>query len=342
MTRIFRRSTHTTGSAQAGTTRSSGPGPARHRPATAVARTALISAVVLALAGCAGAAPGAGSTANPVASATPTAAPSPSAVAACPESDSQGPWGDVIAAAQVTDAAGSYCRTAIDPAAAQFDESVVDLDSLTTHGFTIDDARAAQQVAVAYAAEQGLDSTRLDDYSASDSAWFDTAKDAFSPAAQARFAPLVQNYGLRDTGVIITQSLPAPLARDGGPRASSTDIHVDKIFGTLDVDRVTPLLVVRVQFTAAYPATDAAIVDTAIHDERGTATLTEDSLRASTPSLFDGSDEEGLVLSGGFNVGFGTGDMAAIAYISAAWTLTTGDDALQIDIVEPEVEPTDR
>ncbi|WEO78470.1 hypothetical protein BJQ94_05385 [Cryobacterium sp. SO2] len=297
---------------------------------------------MLALAGCAGASPGTGSTADPVASATPTTDPSSTPVAACPESDSQGPWGDVIAAAQVTDAAGSYCRTAIDPAAVPFDDAVVDLDSLTTYGFTIDDARAAQQVAVAYVAEQGLDSTRLDDYSVTDSAWFDTAKDAFSPAAQARFAPLVESDGLRDTGVIVTQSLPTPLARDGGPRAGSTDIQVDKIFATLDVDQVTPLLVVRVPFRAAYPATDATIVDTAIRDERGTATLTEDTLRTTAPSLFDGSDEEGLLLTGSFNVGFGTGEMTAIAYIGAAWTLATGDGALQIDTVQPEVDPSQR
>lgn len=63
-------------------------------------------------------------------------------------------------------------------------------------------------------------------------------------------------------------------------------------------------------------------------------------MRASTPSLFDGADDEGLVLTGGFTVGFGAGDMTAIAFIGAARTLTTGDDALQIDAVEPETDPS--
>ena len=88
------------------------------------------------------------------------------------------------------------------------------------------------------------------------------------------------------------------------------------------------------------PATDAAIVDAAIRDERGTANLSEASLQASTPTLFDGVDDEGLVLAGGFNVGFATGDLTAIEYIGTAWTLTTGDGSLQIDAVEPELDPS--
>ncbi|TFB97500.1 hypothetical protein E3O42_16315 [Cryobacterium adonitolivorans] len=340
MTRIFHRSARSTDFISA----LEGAAQQPHRPSGATMTATLIAAAVLVLAGCAGEG---GSPSRPVISATPSATPTATPLAsptvACPESESQGPWGDVIATEQVSDAAGSYCHTALDPAAAaaQFDVSVVDLESLATYGFTIEDAEAAHQAALSYVAGQGLDSSRLDEYSMADSAWFDTAKDAFSPAAQERFAPLVEAYGLRDAGVIITQSLP-PLSRVGGPRATTTAVSVDKIYGTLDLDQVTPLLVVRTRFTTAYPAADAAIVDAAIRNERGTAVLTEDALRNSTPSLFDGSDEEGLVLDGGFNVGFGTGDMAAIAYISSVWSLTTGDGALQIDAVEPEVDPSQR
>jgi hypothetical protein len=333
MTRMFRTSAHTTGRIA---TRER---PARHRPSATTA--ALIGAAALVLTGCAGQAAGTGGPSSPVASATPAATPTATPALACPDSESQGPWGDVVAAEQVTDAVGTYCHTALDPAAAPFDASVVNLESLTTHGFTIEDAEAAQQVALEYVADQGLDSSRLDEYSTSDSAWFDAEKGAFSPAAQERFAPLVEANGLRDAGVIVTQSLP-PLSRDGGPRAASSTVGVDMIYGTLDLDQVTPLLVVRTNFTTAYPTTDAAIVAAAIRNERGTAVLSEESLRDSTPSLFDGSDEEGLVLAGSFNVGFGTGDMAAIAYINSAWTLATGDGALQIDTVQPELEPTDR
>lgn len=327
MTRIFRSSAHST----------------VHR-ASAPWQAAVIGATVLALTGCAGASPTGGATVGQVTSAQPTASPTPTPAEACPESETQGPWGDVVAAEQFTDAAGAYCHTTIDPAAAAalFDPSVVNLDSLTAHGFTLADAEAAQQSAVSYVAEQGLDSSRLDDYSTPDSTWFDMEKGLFSTAAQARFAPLVESFGLRDAGVIITQSLPAPLHRDGGPRAASTDISVDKIFATLDLDGVTPLLVVRVPFTATYDATDASIVDAAIRNERGTTNLTEESLSAGTPSLFDGADDEGLLLAGSFNVGFGIGDTAAIAYIGTAWTLTTGDDALQIDAVEPEMDPAQR
>jgi len=240
------------------------------------------------------------------------------------------------------DSFGSYCHVALAPdtAAAQFDASVADTDSLTAYGFTVQDAEAAQQVAVQYVAELGLDSTRLDDYSTPDSAFFETIKNRFTATAQAALAPRVEAYGLRETGVIVTESLPSPLGRTGDPRASSTEISVDKIFAGLNPDQGTPLLIVRVPFSAVYGATDASIVEAAIRNERGSSTLTEDVLRSSTPSLFDGNDEEGLVLAGSYMVSFGLGDLSTIDYISTAWTLTTGDGALQIDAVEPELDPS--
>lgn len=300
---------------------------------------ALLVSAVLILTGCAGAAPAA----EAPSSATPApATPTPTAVGACPESDGQGPWGDVIAKEQVTDDAGSYCHTTLDPAAAgaQFDPAVVDLDSLATYGFTIEDAETAQRAALVYVTEAGLDSALLDDSATADATWFDSAAPWFTPTARAALAPQVANFGLRDAGVIMSQSLPSPLTRNGGPRATNTAVGVDKIFATLSVDQQTPLLLVRTTVTVDYAATDAAIVEAAIRDERGTTSLSEDSLRASTPTLFDGADDEGLVLAGGFNVGFASGDLTAIEYISAAWTLSTGDGALQIDAIEPELDPS--
>ncbi|WP_146073331.1 hypothetical protein [Cryobacterium sp. N22] len=300
---------------------------------------ALLVSAVLVLTGCAGAAP----VAEAPSTTTPSpATPVPTAVGACPESDGQGPWGDVIAKEQVADDAGSYCHTTLDPASAgaRFDPAVVDLDSLATYGFTIEEAEAAQRAALIYVTEAGLDSALLDDSATADATWFESASPWFTPAAHAALMPQVASYGLRDAGVIVSQSLPSPLTRDGGPRAVNTAVGVDKIFGTLSVDQQTPLLLVRTTVTVDYAATDAAIVEAAIRDERGTTSLSEDSLRASTPTLFDGSDDEGLVLVGGFNVGFASGDLTAIEYISAAWTLSTGDGALQMDAVEPELDPS--
>ncbi|QYF74161.1 hypothetical protein [Cryobacterium sp. PAMC25264] len=299
----------------------------------------LLVSAVLVLTGCAGAAPAAEA---PSSAAPSPATPAPTAVGACPESDGQGPWGDVIAKEQVEDDAGSYCHTTLDPASARarFDPAVVDLDSLATYGFTIEEAEAAQRAALVYVTEAGLDSALLDDSTTADATWFEAASPWFTPAAHAALAPHVASYGLRDAGVIVSQSLPSPLTRDGGPRATTTAVGVDKIFATLSVDQQTPLLLVRTTVTVDFAATDAAIVAAAIRDERGTTTLSEDSLRASTPTLFDGADDEGLVLAGGFNVGFASGDLTAIEYIGAAWTLSTGDGALQIDAVEPELDPS--
>jgi len=339
MTNIFRRQTgSSTPARQAHGAVEPDPRPRHRRIGTA---GGFLLATTLALTGCAATAPGAPApSGSSVGSATAT--PAATAVAACPDSDAQGPWGDVIAKEQLTDAAGSYCHTTIDPASAgaRFDPTVVDLDSLAAYGFTIDDAEAAQRAALLYVAEEGLDSTVLDDTAVTDTAWFESAAPWFTAAARTALAPQVADYGLRDAGVLFSQSLPSPISRDGGPRATDTTIGVDKIFATLSVDQQTPLLLVRTKFAANYPATDAAIVDAAIRDERGTANLSEASLQASTPTLFDGVDDEGLVLAGGFNVGFATGDLTAIEYIGTAWTLTTGDGSLQIDAVEPELDPS--
>ena len=315
---------------------------ARGRLASA-AKVGTIGALLLALAGCAGAPANGGSPASPTAAAPATPTPT-TAAAACPGSASQGPWGDVIAVEQVTDAFGAYCRTTLDPdsAAAEFDPATVDLESLESYGFTLAEAEAAQQSALVYVAEQGLDSSRLDDYSTSDTAWFESATESFTPAARAYLAPLVESFGLRDSGVIMTQSLPSPLRRDGGPRATRSELSVDKIFAVPGLDQQTPQLVVRTIFTISYRATDASIVAAAIRDERGTNSLTEATVKATTPTLFDGSDDEGLVLMGSFNVGFGAGEMTRLDYVSAAWVLATGDQNLQIDAFEPEVEPSMR
>ena len=305
-----------------------------------------IAALLTALTGCAQESAGAGSpiasaTASATAAPTPAPTPTPTPAQPCPAAVAPEPWGDVVALEQIEDSFGAYCHTSLAPAAAaaQYDASVVDLDSLTAQGFTSADAEAAQQVAVQYVAELGLDSTRLDDYSTPDSVFFDSIKNGFTATAQAALAPRVEAYGLRDAGVIVTQSLPSPLNRTGDPRASSTDISVDKIFAGVSPDQGTPLLIVRVPFSAVYSASDASIVEAAIRNERGTSTLTEEGLRSRTPSLFDGKDEEGLVLAGSYTVSFGLGDLSAIDYISTAWTLTTGDGALQIDAVEPELDP---
>ena len=161
------------------------------------ASTIGIALSLTALTSCASETPGAG---GPVASASSsaTASATPTPDTPCPEGATPGPWGDVVALEQMDDSFGSYCHVALAPdaAAAQFDASVADTDSLTAYGFTVQDAEAAQQVAVQYVAELGLDSTRLDDYSTPDSAFFDTIKDRFTVTAQALLAPLAKDAAL--------------------------------------------------------------------------------------------------------------------------------------------------
>ena len=310
---------------------------ARSRTPSAVS-AGIVGILVLALAGCASASPGVG---GPTTSAPATSTPSPTIAAACPLAPSQGPWGSVIAKEQITDVFGTYCRTTIDPAseAAQFDVAKVDLDSLKTHGFTLDDARKAQKVAVTYLAEQLLDSSRLDDYSVADNEWFEANNGSFTPAAQREVAALVDSFGLLESSVIVTDGLPSPLRRDGGPRANETRINVQRIAGILALDQTTPLLIVRASASVSYSATDASIVDAAIRGDRS-KTRREDSLRSSNPSLFDGQDGDGLRLEGNFGLSFDVGNPNALTYLSSVWALSADDGSLQFGGYEAEIDPS--
>lgn len=311
-------------SAAAGTERKS-PSRSGRRGRRFLQAAGIIGVAVFALAGCASEPPAASGqeSSAPVETKPPINSSVPCSAAA-----GTGPWGDVIAKEEITDTNGSYCHTTIDPnsPAAQFDISKVDVDSLTKYGFTTDDAEAAHKFAVPYLAEVMLDSSRLDDYSLSDTAWFETIRSSIAVSSQPRFEDAIKDRGLKGAGLIVTESLPTPLGRDGGPRAFQTNISVDRIAADTDF-KGAPVLVVRTSATVLYDASNESVVAAALRND---ATKTEEGLRASNPNLFQTDRADGLILQGKFVLGFGIGNSEALSGIADVWTLTTADGSLVV------------
>lgn len=242
---------------------------------------------------------------------------SPTGVACSTEDP--GPYGDVIAKEEVTDEYGTYCHTTIDPnsGALAWDESKVDVASLEANGFTVEDAKKAQQTAVTFLAEQGLDSTRLDNYSQSPEEWIN-ANSSFLQDPQAWIGD-IKDGRLSSTGLVVTDYMPTPIVRDGGPRAESTNIQVNRVYGFTN-DAGDKAIAVEMGANATYDVPNSAIVDMYIKNHPET---TVESLQQSNPDFF-GDEPLGLILQGKFTYAFSAKDMFnKIAGASFNWSVNT-------------------
>jgi hypothetical protein len=180
-----------------------------------VTAAASIAVAVIALSACAAEAPV--SPEAPVPSASATVEP----VEPCPVDDPVA-WGDVIARETVAGAAGSYCAVTPSPdaAAMRLDPALVNAGALSQWGFSDAQTLAAQQAAVRFVVEVALDSPFLDPTDGvpaegSIAHWLGS-----TPYTFAEFSPA--------DSVVLNGRLP-PLARDGGPRASSTTVEIVRI-----------------------------------------------------------------------------------------------------------------
>lgn len=245
---------------------------------------------------------------------------------ACAE---QGPWGDSVARTVITDEYGDYCAVTIDPNSNALTLEGVDLDvdSLTKYGYTEADAKAAQQVAVKTLVETSLDSTVLDNRSQTDEEWFTENKDTIVLAgSHAQFQEAITDRGLKGSGLVVTEGMPEPLIRDGGPRAQQMNISVDRIAADVKKDGVTPVMVVRTTFSVVYDVPNEKIVESILKND---ASVTEDGLRASNPDLFE-QNGPGIILQGVYVLGFDLGDNTKISAIANKWTLTGGTSSYLI------------
>jgi hypothetical protein len=288
-------------------------------------------ALVAGLSGCAAAEdPAAGAGAGSTAGATPTAddgADGAGGVDGCATAD-PGAWGDVVAKEPVTDEYGTYCHVTIDPAAAAltYDTSKVDAASLTEFGFAEEYVRAAQQTAVKLLVEQVLDNSRLDNYTATAKEWFAANDSIVLPQSRDAFMQNVDagpnGTGFSRAGIFATDFLPSPLARDNGPRAQHAEIDLVKI------SAINEVLLFEFASVSSYEASDSGIVAAAIRNE---STLTEDSLKASTPELFDGSDDSVVTLNATTFIGFVQGNTDQVGAIYSDMQMITSEGLVIFD-----------
>ncbi|WP_104133065.1 hypothetical protein [Cryobacterium sp. M91] len=205
----------------------------------------------------------------------------------------------------VTDEFGTYCHTTISPTAeaAVYDSTKTDFETLAEFGFTEDDAVEALPVALRILTEEVLDSSRLDNYSIAPAEWFAANSDYITTDWQPKFQNAIDNDGavLGTAAFVVTDILPAPLARYGGARASSTVVRLDRVYAE-EPDGGEPNLIFRFSSTSTFVATDAQIVALVLAAD---PVQSADALRASNPELFDGADNSFLIMTGNTVLGFG-------------------------------------
>ncbi|WP_104191018.1 hypothetical protein [Cryobacterium sp. Y82] len=235
-------------------------------------------------------------------------------------------YGDVVGLQDVTDEFGTYCHTTIGPEseAAIYDSAKTDVETLNEFGFTENDAAEALPVALRILTEEVLDSSRLDNYSIAPAEWFAANSDYMStkwqPVYQKAIDKDAATLGMSETsGIIVTDILPSPLARDGGARASSAVVRLDRVHGE-EPDGGEPNLVFSFSTTSTFVATDAQIVALVLAAD---ANQIEDALRASNPELFDEADNSSLIMTGKTLLGFGLESNEQIIGSSSVFQLYT-------------------
>jgi hypothetical protein len=217
-------------------------------------------------------------------------------------------YGDVICTELVTDEFGEYCHVTIAPEADAlvYDGSKTLMDQLTPFGFTEDDAKVAQTRAVTLLVEEVLDSSRLDNYTVSESNYFRDNSAFYDETWRTQFQTSIDGGTkvLQENGIVVTGLLPSPTVRDSGPRANGgITVQVDNIYAQQPEGGV-PNLIVRMTSTSVFYLSDEQIVSTILLHN---ADQTSESLSASSPGLFDGVSESGLLLTATSVLGFGLG-----------------------------------
>jgi hypothetical protein len=230
-----------------------------------------------------------------------------SPAAAEPISDER--YGDVMCLDLVTDEFGEYCHVTIAPEAAAlvYDPSKTFLDQLTPFGFTEEDAKEAQTRAVSLLVEEVLDSSRLDNYSVSESDYFSEHSSFYDDTWRPQFQASIDGGSqvLQSNGIVLTGILPSPTVRDGGPRANGgVTIQVDNVYAQQPEGGV-PNLIVRMTSTSVFYLDDDQIVSTILLHNPD---QTQESVASSTPGLFDGFSDSGLLITTTSVLGFGLGN----------------------------------
>jgi hypothetical protein len=244
----------------------------------------------------------------------PTNGPAPTETVACSTVD-PGAYGDVVPEEEVTDDYGTYCKTTIDPTsdALKYDPSKVDVASLQQYGFTEKEAEQAQVTAVTFLAEQGLDSSRLDNDKVTDAQWLAENGDLLSAGDSYAGVSLVNG------GLLVGDYLPTPIVRDGSPRSSETNIQVNRVYAT-EATSGKKIIVVETGVTSKYNVSNSAVVDLFVKNTDG---ATRESVIAENPQLGDEVRPANLLVQGSFTYSVTKEAPNKIAGSRASWTLST-------------------
>jgi hypothetical protein len=237
--------------------------------------------------------------------------------------DNPGPYGDAVAKEQITDDKGTYCHVTIDPEsnALKYDASKTDTASLEQYGFTQEDAEAAQKSAVTFVVEQSMDSTLLDNYTAtSGTEWLDAnKKELLNPSQYKLYEDYAKETNL-EKGVVVTGDGFPALRRDGSPRSEAISVQVEKILAK-EMPNGTPYIQVATNVSGSYPAKNQDIINFAVKGDKG---ITEEGLKASSPYLFANPDgQSSMIVTGIFSVAYEKGNYNQFAGTTTDWTLAT-------------------
>lgn len=250
----------------------------------------------------------------------------PQTTASCSTED-PGPWGDVIAKETVTDEFGEYCQTTIDPesAAFKYDASKVDVASLQEHGFTEEDAKEVQQRAAQYLSEVALDSSILDNYAgAAQQEWFEKNKSYYSESIHKIGSEMIATQPIASTGLVVSNYVPSPLKRDGSPRADYTNIQLYSISAQSN-ETYGPYIQAIFSVSSVYSVKEKSIVDSIV---KNNASITESQLQTTNPELFDGSEDNQVLLNGNFGFAYSGKDLSTIVGANADWNVQSDSGAV--------------
>lgn len=238
--------------------------------------------------------------------------------------------GDVIPTnTPVTDEFGTYCKTKINPKslALIFNPTKVDTSSLETYGFTIDDAQEAQKNAVTLFADQGLDSTILDNYTEPTATWVKENEENIAPKWRTDLAENMVSKNGRDQNYAMTGFLPEPVERNGEPRATKTKIELGNIYASTGKTEDSFIIVVEMHSTSTYAYPNDVIIDYAL---KSNPSLTEVELKRTNPSLF--TDAQNFVtLKGTMRYGYNKDNLTQIVGYGSNYALLTNEGTVMID-----------
>jgi hypothetical protein len=277
----------------------------------------VVGAMAFSLAGCTGAI---NKDNNPI----PTSSPSASSPVTGPLCDPANDiYGDVVPTKIEKDERGEYCHVGIDPKAeALNDDSKITMSTLEENGISKEQALAIQKKAVTFVGSEGIDSAILDrNTNGTDGnddnalAWVKSNRDYLDASALPEYE---KSGSMFTSNLVVNGNIPQTI-RDGKPRLSASSIAVEETYATPNKVEGQPAeVVVLMSVKAAYRATDEEAVNWLLYFD---SSKTEESVKAENPELFDGKDENNILLSG----------KVAYAYSSATEKITGNSYEYSID-----------